>query len=87
MQQFASPIELYDRPVNKFVARFIGSPKMNFFEATSTETGNVQIVHGPELAIAGLNRASLAGRLTVGLRMVTCGPWANAISTAAKPST
>ena len=30
IQQVASPIELYDQPVNKFVAGFIGSPAMNF---------------------------------------------------------
>ena len=29
LQQFASPAELYDRPVNVFVAGFIGSPSMN----------------------------------------------------------
>jgi multiple sugar transport system ATP-binding protein len=30
LQQFATPQELYDRPVNLFVAGFIGSPAMNF---------------------------------------------------------
>ncbi|HVH31152.1 MAG TPA: ATP-binding cassette domain-containing protein, partial [bacterium] len=30
IQQVDSPIHLYDRPVNKFVAGFIGSPAMNF---------------------------------------------------------
>ncbi len=30
IQQVADPIELYDNPVNKFVAGFIGSPPMNF---------------------------------------------------------
>ena len=30
IQQIADPIELYDKPVNKFVAGFIGSPPMNF---------------------------------------------------------
>jgi multiple sugar transport system ATP-binding protein len=30
IQQVASPIELYDKPVNKFVAGFMGSPAMNF---------------------------------------------------------
>ena len=31
IQQVAEPLELYDRPVNQFVAGFIGSPPMNFF--------------------------------------------------------
>ena len=32
IQQVAAPIELYDKPCNKFVAGFIGTPPMNFFE-------------------------------------------------------
>lgn len=41
IEQIGSPIDLYDRPQNAFVAQFIGSPKMNFFTAsdlTSTAT-------------------------------------------------
>jgi multiple sugar transport system ATP-binding protein len=30
IEQYGSPIELYERPANLFVAGFIGSPKMNF---------------------------------------------------------
>ncbi|OHW62017.1 trehalose import ATP-binding protein SugC [Andreesenia angusta] len=37
IQQFASPQELYNRPVNVFVAGFIGSPQMNFLEADIAE--------------------------------------------------
>ncbi|MEM4782196.1 MAG: sn-glycerol-3-phosphate ABC transporter ATP-binding protein UgpC [Halalkalicoccus sp.] len=32
LQQFATPDEVYNRPANRFVADFIGSPSMNFFE-------------------------------------------------------
>jgi multiple sugar transport system ATP-binding protein len=38
-QQIGSPQELYDRPVNLFVAGFIGSPAMNFFPASLTDVG------------------------------------------------
>jgi len=34
VQQVGTPLELYRRPVNRFVASFIGSPAMNFFEMT-----------------------------------------------------
>jgi multiple sugar transport system ATP-binding protein len=34
LQQVGPPQELYERPANVFVAGFIGSPEMNFFEAT-----------------------------------------------------
>jgi len=37
LQQAASPKELYDRPVNLFVAGFIGSPAMNFMAGTLEE--------------------------------------------------
>lgn len=33
VQQVAPPLEVYDKPVNRFVAGFIGSPAMNFFPA------------------------------------------------------
>ena len=32
VQQVGSPLEVYDRPANRFVAGFIGSPEMNFVE-------------------------------------------------------
>lgn len=34
IQQVADPITLYSKPANKFVASFIGSPPMNFFDGT-----------------------------------------------------
>ncbi|PRC55597.1 ABC transporter, partial [Mycobacterium sp. ITM-2017-0098] len=42
LQQVASPRELYDQPVNLFVAGFIGSPPMNFVPAQ---------VHGNEIEL------------------------------------
>ncbi len=33
IQQIDSPINLYENPVNKFVAGFMGSPQMNFINA------------------------------------------------------
>jgi multiple sugar transport system ATP-binding protein len=39
LQQCASPRELYDNPVNQFVAGFIGSPAMNLQTAPLTEGG------------------------------------------------
>ena len=34
VQQVADPLTLYDNPANRFVAGFIGTPPMNFFEGT-----------------------------------------------------
>ncbi|MFK0334732.1 ABC transporter ATP-binding protein [Rhizobium sp. NPDC090275] len=35
IEQVGSPLELYDRPANAFVAQFIGSPAMNLFPAVA----------------------------------------------------
>ncbi len=39
VQQIGSPMDLYDRPENRFVAGFIGSPMMNFVQGTPTSDG------------------------------------------------
>ena len=38
MQQVDTPQNLYDYPINQFVAGFIGTPQMNFFPATLTQS-------------------------------------------------
>ena len=40
IEQVGSPIELYEKPQNAFVAQFIGSPKMNFMPAESLSKAN-----------------------------------------------
>ena len=40
LQQFASPQQIYHRPVNRFVAGFIGTPAMNFIDGTLRPDGN-----------------------------------------------
>jgi len=52
IQQVGEPLELYGHPANKFVAGFIGSPAMNFAEATVTEEGGQVIVTNPGLRVA-----------------------------------
>jgi multiple sugar transport system ATP-binding protein len=39
IEQFATPLELYDRPANIFVASFIGSPQMNLVAASISSDG------------------------------------------------
>jgi multiple sugar transport system ATP-binding protein len=51
VQQVGSPLELYDRPANLFVAGFIGSPGMNFSEATYAG-GNVKLKDGTVVPLA-----------------------------------
>jgi multiple sugar transport system ATP-binding protein len=69
VQQVGPPLELYDRPANVFVAGFIGSPTMNFVDATlAGENGAMAITadgtHIPVAAGAGQNGLAV----TLGLR-------------------
>ncbi len=43
IEQIGSPLELYDEPVNRFVAGFIGSPSMNMLEGTVRRDGGVAV--------------------------------------------
>jgi len=55
IQQIGSPLELYNHPVNRFVAVFIGSPPMNFMTVTLKEDGGRLIADegGNEIEITG----------------------------------
>ena len=48
IQQIGSPIEIYNKPANVFVAGFIGSPSMNLMKATY-EDGNVILGNGKKI--------------------------------------
>lgn len=50
IEQVGSPQELYNLPANKFVAGFIGSPAMNFFEVT-VKDGRMTSEDGLDIAI------------------------------------
>jgi len=44
IQQIGSPLELYNKPANRFVAGFIGSPPMNFMNVAVKEEGGKIII-------------------------------------------
>jgi len=52
IQQIGAPLDLYDRPANKFVASFIGSPSMSFIPGT-VSGGIFRTGEGEEIAVAG----------------------------------
>src|SRR5947209_2849978 len=64
--QVTTPLEAYDKPANRFVAGFIGTPPMNFFEGELREGGVT--LHGSVLL--PLQRPGLAAgrRITFGIR-------------------
>jgi len=75
IEQVGSPINLYDRPENAFVAQFIGSPKMNFFNQSDlmsnggsllgkTLNADMQIGLRPEhLSVTDAGNAVVEGKL------------------------
>jgi multiple sugar transport system ATP-binding protein len=72
IEQVGSPLELYHRPNNMFVAGFIGSPKMNFLKAKATQTGktiSVTLSDGSKISLPAQN-AKINGTqdVTLGIR-------------------
>ncbi|AQZ51263.1 ABC transporter ATP-binding protein [Martelella mediterranea] len=69
IEQQGPPLELYDRPVNRFVAGFIGSPAMNFVSARIGEGGGSLVLElgGPQ-TIAVETGLPEGRAVTVGLR-------------------
>jgi len=69
LQQCDQPEKVYARPVNKFVASFIGSPPMNFIPATITKEGDTAFVDTGEfkLPLAASHPASSAVGKSVSL--------------------
>ncbi|MCP4821710.1 MAG: sn-glycerol-3-phosphate import ATP-binding protein UgpC [Shimia sp.] len=63
VEQFGTPIELYDRPATVFVGGFIGSPAMNFLPA---EAANGVLGLGNGASLSGAMQAS--GKVTLGIR-------------------
>jgi multiple sugar transport system ATP-binding protein len=64
LQQVGTPKELYENPVNLFVAGFIGSPSMNFM-AGEVRDGRVHLPFGDVPLPSGLSHT---GKVVVGLR-------------------
>ena len=86
MHQVGTPLELYRRPVNRFVASFIGSPAMNFLDANVTceaETFTLSC-QGSRFALPSRAFPSLGSRVgqsvCIGMRPqhIRLGPPANA---------
>ena len=75
IQQLGSPEEIYERPVTRFVAGFVGTPSINFLEMSAKPSGEgVELTSAditlklpgiPPAAAAGLGKL---GNVTVGIR-------------------
>jgi len=72
VEQIGRPLELYNEPINTFVAGFIGSPKMNLVEASVTASSDdhteLKIAGGHIVKVGGLERLTPGASVTIGLR-------------------
>lgn len=68
IQQVGAPLDLYDRPENLFVAGFIGSPTMNFIEATIGSDGQVAVTADGTRMSLSIGRLPEGAQVTLGLR-------------------
>ncbi len=76
IQQIGTPQEVFDHPANLFVAGFIGTPQMNFFDARLEKDGESYFVsvHGARIALPDDKQAALKAKntapqdITLGIR-------------------
>ena len=67
VEQVGTPLELYENPQNKFVASFIGSPTMNFFNA-AYESNEIKIPLLQKTIKRKLHNLTPSHKLLVGVR-------------------
>ncbi len=69
VQQTGKPMDLYEHPVNKFVAGFIGSPQMNFFDI-QIDGKNITFSDGNKMQLTDemAKKLDKYNKLTLGIR-------------------
>jgi multiple sugar transport system ATP-binding protein len=73
IEQTGAPLELYERPANRFVGGFIGSPQMNMLGATLVSQSDTQTVvmlagASQRIVLPGRTARPVSGELTLGVR-------------------
>jgi len=72
VEQVGAPLELYNRPANRFVAGFIGSPRMNFLNGriAAAGAGSVSVAFDklPQITIPHPATAGVGDDITLGIR-------------------
>ena len=66
IEQVGTPMELFNNPINTFVAGFLGSPPMNQLKGTLTETG--VNIGGTEIELSDVVNANAGRDVIVGIR-------------------
>jgi ABC-type sugar transport system ATPase subunit len=73
IEQVGAPLELYHNPVNRFVAGFIGSPKMNFLPgkllSADAKHARIELPDGSKVTVSvDATRAKAGDEVTLGIR-------------------
>ncbi len=68
IEQVGTPLELYNRPDNLFVAGFIGSPRMNLLPGRVTAAGKVALGEGGHEIACATGDLAVGGKVTLGIR-------------------
>ena len=70
IEQIGTPLELYDRPSNVFVAGFIGSPAMNLIPGTTKKSGKsfAAEIYGGKLPLPKINSLADGQEVLIGVR-------------------
>ncbi|NDR58113.1 ABC transporter ATP-binding protein [Aliiruegeria sabulilitoris] len=73
ISQVGTPLDLYERPQNEFVAQFIGSPAMNLFPGEIVGTGEQTSIvleggHGTVVSAYPSQEADMGAKVNVGIR-------------------
>jgi multiple sugar transport system ATP-binding protein len=70
LQQFDTPLNIYNQPVNRFVAEFVGNPGMNFIDGAVDSASRRFVGEGFSLPLSAQVLESLKGRerVTLGIR-------------------
>jgi multiple sugar transport system ATP-binding protein len=66
IQQFGTSDEIFDDPANRFVADFVGEPKVNLAEGVVDRSGSVRL--GRDGVLPTASRAAVGTSVTVGVR-------------------
>jgi len=72
VQQVDTPLEIYRNPTNRFVAGFIGSPPMNFFEGELVQDANKMVFKSESMTV-NIHESHMAKLIQSGQKKVSMG--------------
>ncbi len=75
LEQVGTPQDLYERPANRFVAGFIGSPAMSFFDAVATQEDGGLRLRSADIDLRLPGAREVAGPVVVGVRPESARLW------------